>query len=310
MTGLLMAISLEEKLEVLEKDNAKGYLSPFVNVIGTGLNSGLYNSAKTLTPIIGFNLKISAVLIPIPDSDKIYYAKAPKAIDPLTGKKIWEDVETATIFGGKGTPHAVNSVVKEAFIAAGKIPPDPFKSANGSDFSVLPLPCASLSWGLPFGNEVLIRYMPPIKPHEEVGDIQFYGFGLKHDLIQWLPISLPVLDVAAQFVFQNFKAADILEISTKSINLHASATLPIVSIYGGLGYESANLEASYTVYDVDADGEKISDNFKKESLKISSENDFKATAGLKFSILPFVNVYGDYSVAKYNSIHAGIGIGF
>ena len=45
-------------------------------------------------------------------------------------------------------------------------------------------------------------------------------------------------------------------------------------------------------------------------LELESDNTMKTTIGLRLSPFPFVKIYGDYNIANYNSLNAGLAIGF
>jgi hypothetical protein len=64
-------------------------------------------------------------------------------------------------------------------------------------FVAIPTPTAQLGIGLVFGTEVILRYMP------SVGSggfkIGLWGFGVKHDIKQWIPVvkDIPFFDLSA-----------------------------------------------------------------------------------------------------------------
>jgi hypothetical protein len=83
----LLSAQLQEKLESLVIENAKGYMQPFANALGAGINSGHYNTAKVLFPLTP-NVRVGSSLVLIPAKDKLF--------------KTTNDTETASIFGDKG----------------------------------------------------------------------------------------------------------------------------------------------------------------------------------------------------------------
>ena len=286
---LLNAQGLAERLESLSKENARGYMSPFADAVGAGLNSGLYNSAKTLKPIIGFNVKVNTVMLSIPSSDKTYIAKSP---DP----NIWADnVETSTIFGKRER--------KKLTYLGGNTNLD-IPLYGGLDMNNFYLPSVSLSYGLPMGIELMARYMPEIEPGKAIGKISFWGAGVKYDIDQHIPVPIPFLNIAAQSVYQQMTIGSVADMSTIAFNLLASANFPFIGFYGGIGYESSTLDVGYTFKSKDENAEPT-----RVNLKIDSENDMKMTVGVKLSPLPLIDVFADYSVAKFNSLNVGVGVG-
>jgi len=258
----LFAATLVENIEQLSEQNAKGYLQPFVDTIGTGLNSGLYNSAKVLKPFTP-NVRIGFTMVSIPDEDKTFTA--------IDGTK------TATIFGKTG--------------ATGGYP-------NGTNISTVSFPHMSVSLGLPLGNEIMIRGLPKMKNlPDAIGEISFWGVGLKHSLDQYLTDFFPI-DISVQGVFQQLSAGDKVTVTTQSYNIQAGKKVLMLTVYGGVAYEKANLKVDFIPLDEN-----------KMTLDLDAENEMKVTLGLRYSILLF-DAYADYNIAKYPAINMGVGVGF
>ena len=288
----LVAESLEEKLEKFASDNAKSYLQPLANSVGAGMNSGFYHSARVLKPFMP-SLKIGSTLVLIPSSDKSFIAKSPSNL-------VYEgDVKTATIFGDKGGTF----IGKE--YGSNKI--DDLKLPNGADLSLIPVPQASVSIGLPYGNELMFRYLPPMEISKEIGDIGFWGIGVKHSIDQYLTGLFPV-DLSVQAVYQKMDIADIVKINTFALNAQVSKKLLMLTFYGGLGYENASLEVDYNYKEINPENPDLPIDVKTK-IKMDAENSVKATAGLRYSILLF-DFYADYSIAHTPTINLGVGVGF
>jgi hypothetical protein len=361
LIGVLYAQSLEDKLSLIDLKNIKGYVEPMANALGAGLNSGFYTSAKTLSPFMP-NLKIGTALITVPGSDKKFDATAPKI--PGFGR-MWEPIQgTSTIFGKENgglaykgleirdpdDPTQINPLIEyegpepttqiemDALLLALETAhggthfrDSPFSLPGGIDIPAVPVPVASISLGMPFGTDVLLRGLPPIELGD-IGKLTYWGLGAKHSLDQYLTDFFPV-HLATQVIYQNMSIADVLTINTWAANIQASKKLGPIAVYGGVGLENANLEVSYKLknYDYDDDGLPMNDTThdfndgkthkydvdrdqtyseKKLSMDFDTKNSFKATIGLRLSILPFVGIYGDYNVAEYSSLNAGLEIGF
>jgi len=286
----LCATSLQENLEQLAKENGKKYLQPLANTAGAGLNSGLYNSARVLKPFMP-NIKMGVAFVSVPDGDKTY--------DAVIGDDTIKD--TATIFGDIGKPIA----------NTGATLPD------GADLSTIPIPHITASIGLPFGNEVMVRYLAFNNLPDEVGKINLWGVGLKHSVDQYLTEFFPV-DLSVQGVYQSLTVGDIVTVNALSANVQASKKILMLTLYGGLGIESSNLKVNYKANYKDIDEEAsiiigspvFIDKEAKVNLDIDAENSVKMTVGLRITPFPFFDIYGDYSIANYSSFNAGIGIGF
>ena len=61
-----MSQSLEETLESLAKDNARGYLNPAVTAFGTGMNTGIFHTAKP-HKMLGFDVTVNIAGVALPE---------------------------------------------------------------------------------------------------------------------------------------------------------------------------------------------------------------------------------------------------
>jgi hypothetical protein len=298
----MLASSLEDRLGDFAEINAEGFLQPLTNVVGAALNSGLFTTAEVLKPL-NFSFKISAVIVPISNADKTFIAVVPDGEEYAD----WgiEPVQTATIFGSEGK--------RLGTAEAGMDAPD------GFDLSTIIVPQASLSVGLPLGSEIMLRFLPSINIDDDLGNLSFWGIGLKHSICQYLPDIIPI-HLAVQGEYQSMKIGDIIDINTLAFNAQISKNLAMLTFYGGLGWEQTNFEARYT-YNQQSEliitdpetGEEIGREpvtvERPIFLDMKADNDIRATIGMKISF-PFVNLFADYSIANTSSFNVGFGIGF
>jgi hypothetical protein len=298
IASLLVAETVEEKLQKFGQENAKGFIQPFVNSFGNNLNSGFYNTAKVLKPL-RFQFSLNLTASTIPSSDKTFMVQNPFLNDPFN-PYIETEIETATIFGKDGGEFTSNY---PGFA--------PFAMPGGLDLKMMPFAVPQVSVGLPLGNEILVRYFPKMEINEDIGEFTFYGLGLKHSISQYIPF-FPV-DVAVQGVMQKMEVGDIIKIDAVAANAEISKSILIFTLYGGLGFEKTNFVAEYSfeqsVFDPN-DPANPSTTTIPVKLELESDNTMKTTIGLRLSPFPFVKIYGDYNIANYNSLNAGLAIGF
>jgi hypothetical protein len=298
ISGLLFCQSLEEKLTLFDKENARVFLQPLANTIGAGINSGSYNTAKVLRPFLPY-VKISMVMVTVPDDDKTFMATPPAGFE-----NIWGPVETATVFGSKGGRHPGLEHEESGLF----YPNAPFTLPKGANISTIPVPCASVSLGLPLGSEVMVRFLPSISLSDDLGSVGMWGVGLKHSLDQYLPPLFPV-HLAVQGVYQSIEIANIVDISAFAINAHASKSILMLTLYGGIGYEKTNIEVGYTYFERNNPDDVDDVTEKRISLDFEATNHFSTTVGARFS-MGLVDLFADYTMSNYNSVNIGIGIGF
>jgi hypothetical protein len=135
---------------------------------------------------------------------------------------------------------------------------------------------------------------------EDVGKISLFGWGIRHSIDQYLP--LPV-NLAVGYYNQNFKIGEYMDASSSLISLQTSYSIPIVTFYGGLGYEMGKMDINYEYEDPETN-EKIDVNFD-----LKPSNSVKLTLGFGLNLGP-VNLHAEYNIAKQSAISAGLGIGF
>jgi len=82
-----------------------------------------------------------------------------------------------------------------------------FKMPNGGNLTAIPMLIPQVLVGLPAGNELMLRIFPKVKISEDIGDLSFWGIGVKHSISQYIPL-VPI-DLAVQAVYQQMKAGDI-----------------------------------------------------------------------------------------------------
>ena len=312
-----MFASLEKKLQELLGKNAEMYLEPLANTIGAGLNVGQYNNASTLPPLT-FSVRVGSGLISIPSSDKTFYAAMPDG----------EKVKTATIFGKEGASHTYTHTFTQTIEGVGEVSWDQDIEINlpqGWDDALpfVPVPNVSVFLGLPMGNELMLRYLPPMKLPGDLGDATVFGIGVKHSIDQYLPSMFPV-HLAVQGSYQNIEIGDIVKINATSFNAIASKKLLMLTLYGSVGVETSSLSVKYTYQPTfDSIGLPIDPTLPIDpsqlipelepipiSLNFNGANDVRTTLGIRYAVLPFISVYGDVTAAKYSSYNVGLGIGF
>ncbi len=265
----LFATNIDAKLLELGKENATGFLKPLSSLYYYNLNAGNYNTAKVLGSLrFGFLCNLSYV--PVPNSLKKYKVKT------LTDS----DFSSATILGKTGN---------EGF-------------PGGANLSVVPLVVPQINFGLPFGNEVMLRYFPETEIVKDFGKVSFFGIGLKHSVSQYLPGLIPI-DLAVQGVYQDLKIGNSFEMTTLNFNAEISKKLLMFTFYGGLNYGNSSTNLTYNYL------ETQSSNPLKMDFSYDTDSQFTATGGVRWSFL-LLKLYADYTIGEYSVINTGFGLSF
>ena len=186
MRKLFLFIFLTSSLSLFAQDAytdynnyLENYLSPFPNAIGSSLNNSWNSTAKT-HDILGFDLSIIFPLTFIPEESTTFgdnnYFVFGDQIDPLNGF-----VYPIPSSGSTNT-YSIKSFVHGLL---------------------------QLGIGLPKNTDLIIRYSPPINQNlykfPEVTTAKhkssLYGIGIKHDLLQWIPIADKIPKFLKRFFF-------------------------------------------------------------------------------------------------------------
>ena len=277
--------TIEDRLSKFVGENGKNYFKPFVTAFGTNLNTGWFQTAKVTKPFhFGFN--VSSMVAFVPDDDMKFFATNP---DTLLYEG--EEVETATIFGDNGGYFEPKVTGIDTLILP-----------KGIDLNKVPFVIPQVFFGLPGGFEITGRFLPPIELSKDIGEISFWGLGLKYQISKLIPLC-PVA-ISLQGTYQQFKLEDVITANSMFFNAQVSRGLIVlpITLYGGVGYESTELTAEYE-YTYQTLNNSVTESVE---LNIEGDNEFRVTAGLKFRLL-LIDICADYSIGKYPVARVGLG---
>lgn len=152
----------------------EAYMSPFGKGFGAAMNAGWYNTGAT-HKFMGFDFTLQSTVVSVPVSDGSFDLD----IYPWKHLKPGTNSVTPTISGeGQG---AVVGLEYEG----GEIN-NLYEMPKGIGFNVVPLPMVQLGVGVFKGTDVVFRFFPVVD-FSDFGRIGMLGFGLKHDIKQWIP---------------------------------------------------------------------------------------------------------------------------
>ena len=281
---------------------ANGYLSPLGNSIATGLNNGWYQTAKP-HKLGRFDIMLTPTLVFIPDADLTYTinnsdlsqlelvngtsAQAPTALGDATPPKLQY----------KGTNNS-------------------FDLPQGINLSAMVVPLAKVSVGLIKKTELSIRYVPTISvPNVTDGELSIFGFGVKHDILQWIPgaKALPLsvsgfLGYTKVDYSQGLGTDQKLDISSSGFTMRAlvSKKLLFFTPYAGLGFNSGGTDIALTGSFTDPEN-----NVRVNPLNISTNSGgFVGNVGFRLKLLMVLALSADYTFGEYNALTFGAGLSF
>ena len=180
------------------------------------------------------------------------------------------------------------------------------------DMELLPLAAPQLSIGTIYGTKAAFRYMPTYEVSKELGEFNYFGFGIQHNPKAWLPIPLPI-DICASYFTQSMELGDIITANATAFGINASKTFGFKFLsftpYAGYMLESSNMvfKYSYPIGNDPVSGAPLDPLDVK--FDIDGANKSRITLGTTLRLGIF-NINADYNIAKYNSMTAGFAIGF
>lgn len=306
----------------------KAYLEPLPNGLGGGLNTGWFNSAST-HKTLGFDIQVRGALAYVPETDRTF------DLSSLNLQKVSPADPGATI-----TPTAggANDQGPEVVVRDNGEEVARFNMPRGTGYHYVPSPMVQASVGLIKNTDLIVRYVPKFDIGT-YGDFQMEGFGLKHELTQWLPASgfLPI-DISVMAGYNRIDLTANLNVDpqpgavpdpnytgsydnqrvrnsfdTFTAKLVVGTDLPLISLYGGLGYETSTMhlavDGDYPVPLTDPTTgatytQTVTDPF---SYSEDGVNEYSMFAGFKLRLL-FLHIFGEYTYAEYPVANAGVGI--
>jgi hypothetical protein len=326
VSNLATAQDLADQLKKVGTQNVQNYVTPIFNGWAADLNSGIYHSAD-LHGVLGFDVGLKIGLTLITDEDKKYDFYTPSQInftDPVTQTPITLVAGTDYDDVVRGVPTAVgddakyyvkmrktiaNAAIYDSVIA--RYGSDNlFQIPNGFNLPVIPLFMPQAAIGLPFGIEIIGRFIPTISAGD-AGKFNYMGFGLRYDVDQLIPMC--PIDIAVHFMTQkmNFKSkedADIFKATGTVFGAEVSKKILLLTIYGGFQIEKASITlAKIDGKFVTPDGTETL--FTIPETTYEGKNKSRFTLGARV-LLGVANIHADYSIAKSPVITLGVGVSF
>ncbi len=303
------------------------YMKPAMTGFGYGINGGWYNTAKTHKKL-GFDLTISVNAAQIPSSDEFFTfnnsdysnirlatgnsAESPTLMGPSSQGPLLEAFSSVNIGG-----------VNQEFTSQFRAP----QGAGLGSFNVVPVPTVNLGIGLIKNTDLKVRYVPEVS--QDDFKISLIGFGIMHDIKQYIPVlkKLPLdisilaayTDADIEYDLNGLGLAGSNQLATYDVTawtaqLLVSKKLALLTLYGGIGYNSATTSLAMTGnYDIEVAAE-VNGQLGSEILTLVDpinlefdSNGIRATAGLRIKLAIFT-FHADYTAQEYNIISGGFGI--
>ena len=287
-----------------------GYMAPVLQGIGNGLNQGWYNTARP-HKFLGFDATVTLSVITIPTAEQTFQVdnsrlQSIQMISPADGKM-------PTIVGPEqGAQFQFKAPLSGTINGPGGVPGMDQLPVRG-----IPIPIANVGIGLFKGTEVKVRYVPPFTSGEGAS-INLMGGAIQHDIKQHIPVikSLP-FDLSVLVGYTKFDASYTIDpalnqeatVSATAMTAQAivSKKLAILTVYAAAGYNKADVSlAAKGQYEMASNGVTT---FINDPVNLTSASSgARLTGGVRLR-LAILNLHADYTLQKYPTISAGVGVG-
>ena len=292
------------------------YADPLMKSVSLGLNQGWYNTAKP-HKIAGLDLTLTVNMMTIPNSD-FFYDATKLGLQSVVLDNSSDDYPLApTIFGPDRTPTFRETSTGTTFDG-----PPGLGIKENLKMNKMPVPMVHFAFGLPKGTEVKFRFVPQINLGDD-SSLKLIGFGVMHDIKQWIPgvkllpfdlsgfVGYTKFEVTTQLDPNNPQNADqrgIFAMNAVTVQGLISKKFSVITFYGGMGYNVAksNLDLK-GAYDLNEDGDET-DQYERNPIDLNfAASGPRVTLGTRLKLAVFT-FHADYTLQKYKCLTVGFGI--
>jgi hypothetical protein len=318
------------------------YLKPFGNSFGAGMNNGWYNTAETHKKF-GFSIMLNTNVTFVPTEDQSY------DLSKLNLQRLSlqdpTNVMAPSVFGDDKDGPGLQVLVDDPSTTG----PDRdivltrFNAPKGVGFAMMPTFMIQGAVGLPKNTEVMVRYLPTISLPGVNGQMGLYGFGVKHDLKQWIPfMSAMPFDLSVMGGYTRINTGVDLDLQADAGGIGATGTFSnqemvfnVNALTGNLifskkiafftphisvGYNNSRsrlrVNGNYPIA-VGVVTDSNSPNYTKKiyenvedpiDVKFENVGDFRINAGFRLKMAGVICLAMDYTLAKYSTFTFGFGV--
>lgn len=292
----------------------ENYFSPVFKGFGYGMNGGWVNTAKP-HKTLGIDLTVTANLARVPDADLLFNF----ANSDYTNVRLQSgtNADLPTFFGPKTDPDDLPVLVfnPDTEDEIRFTPPQGRDIEENYRLNAVPVPMAQLGIGLIKNTDIKIRWTPEVDL-DGGGAFKLIGFGIMHDIKQWIPgLKLVPFDLSAFIGYTDMSTEVFLnndpnnvqkgtfDVDGLVVQAMVSKKFSILTLYGGLGFNRANTTFKI-LGDFDTQGADLPTDPINFDFSTSSP---RATVGLRLK-LAILTLHADYTVQEYNLITGGVGL--
>ncbi len=344
LTGGSLLWSQPDTLEVFEGGIHDGsllirhYVRPWQEAFSLDLNAGWFHTAK-VHELGGVDVMVSASMTVVPQDARTFDLSA-VGFDTL--KVAGGDPVAPTVAGP--TAEGPELYYSEMY-NGNSVDVARFRAPAGTGYDHVYTPMLQVGLGLPAGTDIKGRVMIPVDVPRSNSRMSLIGFGIKHDLKQWMQ-GIEDLPVAVAFFagyshmqiysgfreepddytyMEDYRPAHFSGQEIRTIlqgyafDLILSSDIPYVNVYAAVGYfrswgrMEVNGRIPVPVFDPDLNPDKAiyTDDhvYRVPDTDLHLDSGVRVSAGLRLNVSLFVLHLG-YAWAGNSVYSAGLGISF
>jgi len=299
------------------------YVEPLIKGLGYGLGNGWVNTAETHS-LLGIDINFSLTFAQIPNSAQ-FFRFYEQEYDHLTLDNSNSDL-LPTIFG---PDQAGPSLTANYTDDNGNQQLATFDAPAGVGlkeklgFNAVPVPITQVGIGLIKNTDLKVRFWP--KTNLGTTEASLIGFGLMHDIKQWIPgvKLLPFhwtlfagytklktnIDLSRAGLDGQNQSGE-FGISTATIQTVLSKKIAILTLYSSFGYNKIVSNMAMKGEYIVPSSQVNESQTLVDPLDLQIEDDsFRGSLGMRLKFAVFT-LYGDYTFSKYSMINCGMGFSF
>lgn len=298
------------------------YMRPLYNSIGYGFTSGWYTTAATHDRW-GFDFTINVSLVYVPSQDLTFrFQNSDYEKIQVVGT---DEAYLPTVFGPQNKAERPELSVMDdngEMLVRLTAPPGAVDLKKEIGVNAVPLPMYQFGLGVIKHTDIKVRVLPKI--NFDGGSVSMLGFGVQHDIAQWIRL-LDAQDISIAFLGAYNSMTSKVDLSEEDdpetagnegvfkmngMNLQFIASREYFKVFtfvGGVGYSRAGSRTQVLgTYPIDEKYTQIPDDPLDLQYGNSSMN---LSLGLRIKLL-FITVAASHTFQKYQVSTASLGITF
>jgi len=298
-----------------------GYTGPIIRGASYAMTGGWYTTAKTHKKL-GVDLGVSLTAAFTPSSDN-YFSPQSQLVSTTFANTTNPGAGAPSIVGPKDQTTYTSTYQGQSVTFNG---PEGLALKKNIGFSAVPVPMIQIGIGLIKNTDLKVRFIPTI--NRASSKINMLGFGLLHDIKQYLPGgSLLPFDLSVLAAYNSVWGSTSLANTTDSnkpmssngqisYRLNSwvaqaiiSKKISVLTAYVGVGYGAVSSKVDITgTFNFDSNP-PFPQNFSITNPFSTTfkNNTTKLTGGIRLKFGP-IYLVGDYTLQKYNALTVGLGL--